>query len=299
MVSKPKKKAAAKRPAPKARSVKVRLHKVMAGAGVGSRRACEQMIVEGLVSVNGRVVKKLPVLVDPRDDKIVVEGRLLAKASGTSRPRIVRPEKLVYYLLNKPKGTICTNRDRADQQEVNPRRARAIDLMPGVKERLVSVGRLDVSSRGLLVMTNDGDLVNRLTHPRYGVSKTYRLRIDGYLKASDIERLKKGLWLTKDRPGAKDAHRASAARVKVVHRDRTCSVLEIVLREGRNRQVRRMVARLGYKVRDLIRIKIGSLSIKSLPAGAYRRLTSGELAKLRSAGKLKNQSSLDKREDKG
>jgi 23S rRNA pseudouridine2605 synthase len=133
-------------------------------------------------------------------------------------------------------------------------------------------------------MTNDGDLVNRLSHPRYGVSKTYRVRIDGYLRACDIELLKKGLWLGKDRPGGKDAQPAGAASVKVVQRDRNRSVLEIVLGEGRNRQVRRMMARLGYKVRELTRIKIGPLSIRSLPTGAYRKLTSRELAKLRSAG---------------
>ncbi len=276
---------AAQEPGPKAGPVKERLHKLMARGGLGSRRACEQMILDGLVSVNGQVVSKLPVLVDPKGDRIIVEGQLLTKTAGVSGARRVRPEKLVYYLLNKPKGVICTNRERTDQREVNPKRLRAIDLMPGVRQRLVSAGRLDVASRGLLIMTNDGDLVNRLSHPRYGVSKTYRLRIDGYLRACDIERLKKGLWLGKNRPGGKDAQPAGAASVKVVQRDRKRSVLEIVLREGRNRQVRRMMARLGYKVRELTRIKIGPLSIKSLPTGAYRKLTSRELAKLRSAGK--------------
>ena len=273
------------RAAPRAGAVKERLHKVMARAGLGSRRACEQMILDGLVSVNGQVVNKLPVLVDPRRGRIVVDGQPLTKTAGVSGARRVRPEKLVYYLLNKPKGVICTNRERTDQREVNPKRLRAIALMPSVRQRLVSAGRLDVASRGLLIMTNDGDLVNRLSHPRYGVSKTYQVRIDGYLRACDIERLKKRLWLGKDRPVGKDAQPAGAASVKVVQRDRKRSVLEIVLGEGRNRQVRRMMARLGYKVRDLIRIKIGPLSIRSLPTGAYRKLTSRELAKLRSAGK--------------
>ncbi len=272
---------------------KVRLHKVLAASGLGSRRACEQMILEGLVSVNGQVVSKLPVLVDPKRDRIIVEGQPLPRATRASRAQTVRPAKLVYYLLNKPKGVICTNRDRSDQREVNPKRWRAIDLLPEVRQRLVSVGRLDVASRGLLIMTNDGDLVNLLTHPRYGVSKTYRLRIDGYLKKSDIERLKKGLWLTKDRPGPKDAQPAGAASVKIIHRDRGRTILEVVLREGRNRQIRRMIARLGYKVRDLIRIRIGQLSIKSLPIGAYRKLTSRELARLKSAGNQKRESSLD------
>lgn len=280
---------AARKPTRKASPNKERLQKVLARAGLGSRRACEQMIFDGLVHVNGRTFSKLPVLVDARTDKIVVEGQLLRQAPCEAKPQTIRPAKLVYYLLNKPKGVICTNRDRKDHVEVNPKRLRAIDLMPEVKQRVVSVGRLDVASRGLLIMTNDGDLVNQLTHPRHQVSKTYRIRIDGYLKVSDIERLKTGLWLTKDRPGrnrkeAKSAG-ASMAVVKIIHRDRERTVLEVVLREGRNRQVRRMMARLGYKVRDLIRIKIGSLSIKNLPAGAYRKLTSRELAKLIPAGK--------------
>ena len=268
---------------------KVRLHKVLAASGLGSRRACEQMILDGLVSVNGQTFSKLPVMVDTKIDKIVVEGQLLPRAARGAKARTVRSAKLVYYLLNKPKGVICTNRERSDHREVNPKRLRAIDLMPEVKQRLVSVGRLDVSSRGLLIMTNDGDLVNHLTHPRYQVSKTYRIRIDGYLKVSDIERLKKGLWLSKGRPGRtrKDAKPAGAsmAKVKIIHRDRGRTVLEVVLREGRNRQIRRMMARLGYKVRDLIRIKIGSLSIKSMSAGSYRKLTAKELDKLISTGK--------------
>ena len=146
----------------RAGSEKVRLQKVMAAAGVGSRRACEQMVLEGRVSVNGQVVSKLPVLVSPGRDRIIVDGTVLAKGKGRAGTRTVRPAKLVYYLLHKPKGVICTNRDPSDLKEVKRGRLRAIDLMAGVKERLVSVGRLDVDSRGLLIMTNDGELVNRL-----------------------------------------------------------------------------------------------------------------------------------------
>ena len=263
---------------------KQRLQKVLAAAGLGSRRTCEQMILDGLVSVNGKIPPKLPVLVDPKLDRIVVDGQQLdlprAKGRATRAMKTAKPEKLVYYVLNKPKGVICTNRDRTDQRQVSPARARAIDLMPDVRQRLVSVGRLDVASHGLLIMTNDGDLVNQLTHPSHGVSKTYRLRIDSHLKADDIEQLKKGLWLSNTRTSRSGAHKATANRLELIHSDRNCTVLEMVLTEGRNRQIRRMMARLGYKVRDLLRIKIGPLSLKGLPSGAYRKLTVKELAKL-------------------
>lgn len=258
---------------------KVRLQKLMASAGLDSRRACEQMILEGRVTVNGRVVNKLPVLIDPAADKIVVDGQRLkiAKQPG-------RPASLVYYLLNKPKGVICTNCDPADKRQVKAGRLRAIDLMEGVKQRLVSVGRLDLDSRGLLIMTNDGELVNQLTHPRHEVSKTYRLRMDGYLKAADIDKLTKGLWMTSQRPGHKRAGApAKAANVKIVHRDQKYTMLEVVLREGKNRQIRRMMSHLGYKVRDLVRIKIGPVSVKGLPIGAYRALTKYEVSRLKTA----------------
>jgi len=273
---------------------KVRLQKVMAAAGVDSRRACEQMILDGRVTVNGRVVKKLPVLVEPGQDRIVADGQRIKATVRLGSPQAgrlgstqaVRPRKLVYYLLNKPKGVICTNRDATDKRQVKNGRLRAIDLMVGARQRLVSVGRLDVESRGLLIMTNDGELVNQLTHPRHEVTKTYRLRIDGSLKAEDIDRLTKGLWMTSQRPGQRQAGvPAKAARVKVVHRDQKHTVLEVVLREGKNRQIRRMMSRLGYKVRDLVRIKLGPVSIKGLAVGAYRPLKKQEVLALKGAGK--------------
>ena len=262
-------------------SGKVRLQKLMAAAGLDSRRACEQMILDGRVTVNGRVVNKLPVLVEPGQDKIIVDGQKI-KVTG----QLARPRKLVYYLLNKPKGVICTNRDPTDRRQVKSGRLRAIDLMEGVRRRLVSVGRLDVDSRGLLIMTNDGELVNQLTHPRHEVAKTYRLRIDGSLTAADIDKLTKGLWMTSQRPGQKSgAQPAKAARVTIVHRDQKHTVLEVVLREGKNRQIRRMMSHLGYKVRDLVRIKIGPVSVKGLPVGAYRTLMKQEVLRLKTSAK--------------
>ena len=162
--------------------------------------------------------------------------------------------------------------------------------MAGVKQRLVSVGRLDVDSRGLLIMTNDGELVNQLTHPRHEVAKTYRLRIDGFLQAQDIDRLTKGLWMTSQRPKQKKAVQpGKASNVTVVHRDQSYTVLEVVLREGRNRQIRRMMAQLGYKVRDLVRITIGPVSLRGLSVGAYRPLTREELFRLKASAKTSGQ----------
>jgi 23S rRNA pseudouridine2605 synthase len=231
-----------------------RLQKVMASAGIGSRRACEELILEGLVEVNGRVVDELPVLVDPANDKIVVDGKR------------IRTEYKAYYLLNKPKKVLCTNYDPSD-------RTKAIDLMKGVRQRLFPVGRLDADSQGLLIMTNDGELTNLLTHPRYGITKTYVADISGALTSEEIDKLKRGVWLAEGK--------AHAERIKLLHRGPKNTLLEIDLREGRNRQIRRMLAQLGHPVRQLTRIKIGTITIKGLGPGKFRPLTMAEVNSLR------------------
>lgn len=231
-----------------------RLQKVLASAGFGSRRACEEMILEGRVSVNGQRVEEMPVLVDPQADDVRVDGRR------------IRFERKVYYLLNKPKGVLCTQHDPSG-------RKRATDLLANVKERVYPVGRLDADSEGLLLMTNDGELAAALTHPRYGVPKTYRARVSGKVGPADVARLRQGIWLSegKTRP----------SRVSIAYSSRTYSVLEITLREGRNRQVRRMLAKLGHPVRELKRIRIGPLSLRGLGTGRVRQLTPSEVQRLR------------------
>ncbi len=233
-----------------------RLQKVMAAAGIASRRGCEEMIRQGLVEVNGTVVDKLPFLVDPEHDKIVVEGRK------------IRTEFKAYYLLNKPKKVLCTNYDPSD-------RMKAIDLMKGInaKVRLFPIGRLDADSQGLLIMTNDGELTNLLTHPRYGISKTYVADISGALTGAEIEKLKKGIWLSEGK--------AHTERIKVLQRSAKHTLLEIDLREGRNRQIRRMLAQLGHPVRQLTRTRIGNLTMRGLGPGNFRPLTSAEIKSLR------------------
>ncbi len=232
---------------------KERLQKVMAAAGVASRRQCEELILEGIVKVNGRVVDQLPAFVDPEHDTIAVDNRRL------------KPPRHVYYLLNKPKGAICTNSDPQG-------RRRAIDLID-TRERVFCIGRLDADTTGLIVLTNDSELANRLTHPRYKVRKTYHAKVKGKIDAKGIERLKKGVWLAEGRTGE--------AGVKVVKSDLNESLLEITISQGLNRQVRRMLARVDVRIKSLKRIAIGKLQLGNLPVGKYRELTSSEVAGLR------------------
>jgi 23S rRNA pseudouridine2605 synthase len=234
-----------------------RLQKVLAQAGVGSRRACEQMILQGRVAVNGRVVDRLPVLIEPDRDEVRMDGRPIAL------------QRNVYYLLNKPPGVVCTNHDPAG-------RPRAIDLLSERKLRLFCVGRLDADSEGLLLLTNDGQLAQRLMHPRYGVPKTYRLTVRGRPSTDAIETLRKGLWLAEGR--------TQPATIKPIYRSAERTILQITLREGRNREVRRMLAKVGHPVRRLKRVALGHLTIKGLPVGRYRRLTDAEVRYLRSLG---------------
>ena len=227
-----------------------RLQKVMAAAGIGSRRECEEIILDARVSVNGHIASTLPVLVDTQRDKIAVDGKPL------------RVERKVYYLLHKPSGVHCTNYDPAG-------RARVSDLLHGVRERVFPVGRLDADSTGLLLMTNDGELSQRLTHPRYGVPKTYRAHVSGNITPGDIAKMRAGIYL----PDGK----AQVSGGKIIHAGRDGSVVELSLREGKNSGVRPVLARLGHNVRRLIRIKIGPLSLRGLAPGAYRPLTKQEL----------------------
>jgi len=232
-----------------------RLQKILARAGVGSRRACEEIIVAGRVSVDGRVVTELGSKADPLVQDIWLDGQRL---------RAARPE---YWLLNKPKGVVCTNFDPAG-------RPRPMDLMqPYTQSRLFPVGRLDSDSRGLLLMTNDGLLANRLTHPRYEVPKTYVAIVAGDVTKDDMRRLRRGIWLAEGR--------TRPAQVRLVRHSRQRSMLEVTLREGRNRQARRMLARLSHNVRDLIRIRMGRLTLSGVGVGRARRLMPEEVEYLK------------------
>lgn len=237
---------------------KQRLQKILAAAGIASRRACETLILEGSVTVNGTLVNDLPAFADPAVDDIRIDGQR------------IRQEKKVYYLLNKPKGYICTNSDPMG-------RPKAIDLID-CPERIFCVGRLDADTTGAIILTNDSDLTNRLTHPRYELPKTYHVKIRGRMEGEEIDKLKKGVWLSEGK--------TERAAVKVLRKTNEETLLEISIRQGLNRQVRRTFAHLGYKVMALQRTQIGNIVLKGIAVGAYKRLTNTQIAYLRKATKM-------------
>mgnify|MGYP000063217098 CR=1 FL=1 len=230
-----------------------RLQKVMASAGVASRRECEELILAGVVRVNGRVVDSLPAFADPDTDAISVDGRRL------------KPPQRVYFALNKPKGVICTNRDPQGRKV-------AVDLVQ-CSQRIFCIGRLDADTTGLIVLTNDAELTNRLTHPRYKVPKTYIATIKGRLDAEGVQRLKRGIWLAEGKTG-----RAAVKVLKAGHQE---SSVEITISQGLNRQVRRMLAHVGIPVKALTRVRIGGLALGSLGSGKYRMLSQAEVGLLK------------------
>jgi 23S rRNA pseudouridine2605 synthase len=226
-----------------------RLNKFLAHAGVGSRRSVEELIAGGRVMIDGQIVRELGTRVEEGQD---------VRVDGVP----VRAEKHVYWIVNKPKGYLCTNEDPAG-------RPRALDLVPRVEQRVYTVGRLDEASEGLLLLTNDGDLAFRLMHPRFGVEKTYLVQVAGRPTSDDLSRLLKGIWLS-------DGHvKARSLKQLKSHGDSTW--LRIVLAEGKNREIRRMLAKLGHKVLHLRRIAIGPVELKHLASGKARRLTRTEL----------------------
>lgn len=236
-----------------------RLQKILANAGVDSRRKCEELILEGAVTVNGKVVDALPAFANPDTDDIRVSGH-----------RLKQPKK-VYYLLNKPKGVICTSFDPQH-------RPKAVDLIDSL-ERIMCVGRLDADTTGAIILTNDSELINRLTHPRYELPKTYQVTIRGRMEGEDIEKIKKGVWLSEGK--------TERAGIKVLRKSNEDTLLEISIRQGLNRQVRRTFAHLGYKVKALKRTQIGNIVLKGLAPGAYTRLTAAQIAYLKKATGMK------------
>lgn len=233
-----------------------RLNKVLAHAGIGSRRHCDDLIASGRVTVDGEPVRELGSRVDAEKQTICVDGQP------------IRTERHVYWLVNKPRRYLCTNRDPAHRPLI-------IDLVPHVEQRVYTVGRLDEESEGLLLLTNDGELAHRLMHPRFGVEKTYLVQVAGRPSVEDIGKLLKGVWLS-------DGH-VKARRVKRLKSQGESTWLQIVLSEGKNREIRRMLARLGHKVMRLRRIAIGPVQLGHLASGKARQLSQRELAALRRA----------------
>lgn len=231
-----------------------RLQKVLAAAGLGSRRQCEELILTGRVEVDREVIMQLGTRVDPLKQRIRVDGMEL------------RTPKTVWYALNKPVGVVCTNRDPGG-------RPRAVDLVPESKERLFPVGRLDMNSEGLLLLTNDGDLANQLAHPRYGITKTYRVLVAGQPTTEVLTQMRRGVYLTEGL--------TKITGVTIKRRYKKSTILEMVLKEGKNREIRRVLARVGHKVMRLVRIATGPIKLGELEPGDSRRLTAKEIDALR------------------
>lgn len=235
--------------------MKERLQKVMAQAGIASRRKAEEMIAAGRVLVNDKVVKEQGMKVDPAEDIIIVDGKKISE------------EAKVYLLFHKPKGVISSVKDPKGRKTVT-------DYMKEVKERVYPVGRLDYDTEGLLLLTNDGEFANALMHPRHEVAKTYYATIKGIPKSDVLERLTKGVKLDDGMTGP-----AEAEYVDVLP-DQSQSVISVTIREGRNRQVRRMFEAVGCPVLKLRRVKLAFLTLEGVPRGKYRKLTKNEVDNL-------------------
>ena len=232
-----------------------RLQKVIAQAGIASRRKAEQLILDGVVEVNGEIVRELGTKVSNKD-RVAVNGVEIVK------------EEFVYYLLYKPTGYLSTVEDDRGRKTV-------LDLMPQVEERIFPVGRLDYDTSGLLLMTNDGDFSYLLTHPKYEVPKTYFARVRGIPRREDLKKLARGVEL--------DDGKTAPAYVKTrsIDKQRQRAIVEITIHEGRNRQVRRMFDHIGYPVDKLKRERFGLLDLVGMNAGDYRPLTIHEVKQLR------------------
>jgi 23S rRNA pseudouridine2605 synthase len=233
----------------------VRLQKYLAEAGVASRRAGEQLIRAGRVSVNGATVQELGTKVDPAHDKIAVDGKA------------VRAKRKLYIALNKPPGLVCSRNDEHDRPTV-------YDLLPAEWGHLHSVGRLDYNSEGLLFLTNDGEFSLRLTHPRYGVRKKYIATVQGRVEASMLERFIHGLWY--------QGERFKAEKARIIAASGSMSVVELELAEGKYREVRRLFESQARTVKRLQRVQVGKIKIGELRPGKWRTLTETEIKSLMS-----------------
>jgi 23S rRNA pseudouridine2605 synthase len=236
-----------------------RLQKFLANAGIASRRKCEELIEQGKVSVNGSTVTELGVKIDPEKDEVTFNGK-----------RVELKNNKVYILLNKPIGYVTTAKDQFNRDTV-------MDLVK-IKERVVPVGRLDMFTSGALILTNDGEFVNRVTHPSHEVDKTYTVTLIGIITNEEVESLKQGVTI--DDNGKPYKTKPAKVRILKTDEEKNQSRLEITIHEGKNRQVRKMCQAVGRKVIALHRSKIANLSVKDLKIGTWRYLKDNEIKQL-------------------
>jgi pseudouridine synthase len=234
---------------------KIRLQKIIAAAGLASRREAERLIQDGRVTVNGKVVTDLGIRVDPEENHIKVRGKLIQP-----------PKTKTYLALNKPAGYVSTHKDPQGRPTV-------LDLIHGVRERVFVVGRLDFNSEGLILLTNDGELANALMHPKYHVSKTYQVKVKGHPDASRLQKLSRGIQLA-DGP-------TKPVKIEKVRYLKANTTLEITLYEGRKRQIRRMFEKIGHPVLRLKRVRIGPIRLSGLSPGKFIRLNPWQIKQLK------------------
>lgn len=241
----------------------MRINKYLALCGIASRRACDQLITDGKVMLNGRLLKELGKEINPKVDIVIVEGK-----------RVKAIENHVYLMLNKPKGYVCTTNDDKERRTV-------LDLIKDCDERIFPIGRLDYDTEGLLLLTTDGDFTNLLTHPSNQINKTYIARIKGVVAEDDLNKIRAGVVL--------DGIKTKPCKAKVLELNENFTRVEVVLQEGRNRQIRRMFESIGKEVVLLKRVAMGEVRLGGLPRGASRNLTEKEISYFKGLDKRFNQ----------
>jgi len=228
-----------------------RLQKFLADCGIASRRKSEELIKNGYVTVNGQVTRDMGTKINPDKDIVTYKGKRVKKTSSK-----------VYIMLNKPAGYVTTTREQFNRKKVT-------DLIKGINTRVYPIGRLDYNSSGLLLLTNDGDMTFKLTHPGHEVEKTYIVKIKGLPSQDKIEKLRNGIEI--------DGRLTSTAKVELLSTNKKYSILKFVIHEGRNRQIRKMCSAIGHEVIDLKRISIGKIKLGDLKEGHFRLLTKSEI----------------------
>ncbi len=230
--------------------MEIRLQKYLADSGISSRRKAEEYILAGRVKVNGEVVNILGTKVDDEKDKVYFDNKLLKQE-----------EKKIYLMLNKPEGYVTTVKDQFERKTV-------MDLIKDVSYRVVPIGRLDYDTSGLLLFTNDGDIVYKLTHPKHNIDKIYEAKIKGIPSKEEIKSFENGLYI--------ENYKTSKAKLEIIKIEKDISTVRITIHEGKNRQVRKMCEKIGHSVIKLKRISIGNLKLGNLPVGEYRILNKKE-----------------------
>ena len=236
----------------------IRLQKFLASCGIASRRKCEELILEGKVSVNGKIVNELGTKIDSQKDEVFYNGKKVECSEN----------KHIYILLNKPIGYVTTSKDQFGRDCV-------LDLIKGVNKRIVPVGRLDMYTSGALILTDDGEFVYKVTHPKHEITKTYTVTVKGIVKECDIQALRDGVIIDED-------YKTKPAEVKIrkIDNEKNISRIEITIHEGKNRQVRKMCEAIGKKVLALHINKIGKITVKDLKIGTWRYLNYNEIKEL-------------------